>query len=197
MQIYDELKEQVSIYDLFEIADPPTTFLTRVKPCQISCPFHGQDTHPSARVYPDTNSFRCFTCSKSWNAVTFWAEANDWFTGTGTLDIGRAIQDLCLRFNISDHTFDWERKFHALKVELTNSEKEVSLEERYKLSSYYSWNVSKLIHNIEDEDRKALYPSVLALWDDFVSIDLSTSTWQEDLTSWYQSAKVIVDAEKL
>jgi hypothetical protein len=45
---------------------------------QIACPFHGKDTHPSARYYPDSkdreNHIWCFTCRKSWNAIGLWME---------------------------------------------------------------------------------------------------------------------------
>ena len=38
----------------------------------IRCWFH-RDIHPSFRIYPDTNSWYCFSCSRWWNAITFVA----------------------------------------------------------------------------------------------------------------------------
>ena len=61
----DIIKEVVSIYDLFDLTDPAVEYETKEVPTQISCPFHGDDARKSARVYPDTNSMRCFFCSKS------------------------------------------------------------------------------------------------------------------------------------
>lgn len=29
---------------------------------QCKCPLHGDDTHPSARIYEDTNMFKCYAC---------------------------------------------------------------------------------------------------------------------------------------
>lgn len=41
------------------------------KETQISCPFHGQDSSPSARFYPDTDSIHCFTCKETWDVISF------------------------------------------------------------------------------------------------------------------------------
>lgn len=42
----------------------------RAFPFQIHCPFHGSgDTNPSARVYPATDSFYCWTCKKNYNPI--------------------------------------------------------------------------------------------------------------------------------
>jgi len=43
---------------------------------QISCPFHGKDNRPSARVYPPTgpspSGLYCWTCQKRWDIVGIW-----------------------------------------------------------------------------------------------------------------------------
>lgn len=48
---------------------------------QISCPFHGTDTHPSARYYPESGESLshvwCFACRKNWDAIGLWKQ----FTG--------------------------------------------------------------------------------------------------------------------
>ncbi len=47
---------------------------------QFSCPFHGQDRRPSARVYPaDANNPShawCFVCQERWDAITLWRKFN-------------------------------------------------------------------------------------------------------------------------
>lgn len=48
---------------------------------QISCPFHGADTHPSARFFPETESHShvwCFVCNENWDAIGLWKK----FSGT-------------------------------------------------------------------------------------------------------------------
>jgi DNA primase len=48
---------------------------------QFSCPFHGQDNKPSARVYGETerspSHVWCFVCQKRWDAIGLWQK----FTG--------------------------------------------------------------------------------------------------------------------
>lgn len=192
MNIIDRLNEEVSIYDLFNISDPPVSYKTDKKPSQVSCPFHGQDNRPSARVYPDTNSFRCFYCSKSWSPVTFWAQINNWYKEEERLDIGRAISDLCTRYNISDQTFDWQKKFYRIKSD-SQEEKKTALEERLLLADYYSWNVSKAIHKLSEDDRDSLSQAILNAWQDFDVIDLSSDSWEEHLKNWYSAAKITVN----
>ena len=48
-------------------------------PQQIHCPFHasGQELHMSARVYPQTNSWYCFTESRSFTPLTTMATAHE------------------------------------------------------------------------------------------------------------------------
>lgn len=36
---------------------------------QVSCPFHGQDIKPSARLYHDTNKMYCYVCNKVWDII--------------------------------------------------------------------------------------------------------------------------------
>lgn len=54
---------------------------------QFSCPFHGKDTKPSARVYPETarshSHVWCFVCQQSWDVLSLWRKFND-FTGKFT-----------------------------------------------------------------------------------------------------------------
>lgn len=55
------------------------------RPEQISCPFHGKDTHPSARYHPEAGDSRagvwCFVCNKRWDAIGLWKEFRS-FEGT-------------------------------------------------------------------------------------------------------------------
>lgn len=41
-----------------------------------SCPFHGEDKHPSFVVYKENNTFHCFTCKISGDAIDFFALIN-------------------------------------------------------------------------------------------------------------------------
>lgn len=47
---------------------------------QISCPFHGKDTKPSARVYEETarspSHVWCFVCQEHWDSISLWRKFN-------------------------------------------------------------------------------------------------------------------------
>ena len=47
---------------------------------QFSCPFHGSDNKPSARVYPESHSGPshawCFVCQERWDAISLWRKFN-------------------------------------------------------------------------------------------------------------------------
>lgn len=48
---------------------------------QVSCPFHGKDENPSARVYPTTprspSHVWCFVCRERWDAISLWKKYSD------------------------------------------------------------------------------------------------------------------------
>lgn len=43
---------------------------------QFSCPFHGRDEKPSARIYPESprspSHAWCFVCQERWDAISLW-----------------------------------------------------------------------------------------------------------------------------
>lgn len=47
---------------------------------QFSCPFHGQDRRPSARVFPESarspSHAWCYVCQERWDAITLWRKFN-------------------------------------------------------------------------------------------------------------------------
>ncbi len=62
----EAVKEKVSIFDVAEL------FNVGIKgefDHNISCPFHGEDRHPSMRIYKDTNSYYCWACNRSGDVV--------------------------------------------------------------------------------------------------------------------------------
>ncbi len=40
------------------------------------CPFHGQDRHPSMKIYPGTRGFCCFTCGEKGSVIDFVMKYN-------------------------------------------------------------------------------------------------------------------------
>jgi len=41
---------------------------------QFSCPFHGRDNKPSARLYKSTKTCYCWVCKKRWDVISFTME---------------------------------------------------------------------------------------------------------------------------
>ena len=48
---------------------------------QISCPFHGKDAKPSARVFPSGRTGRssvwCYVCQEHWDTIALWKKFQD------------------------------------------------------------------------------------------------------------------------
>lgn len=67
---------------------------------QISCPFHGDDKKPSARVFPAQGSspsgVYCWTCQKRWDIVSLWKN----FHGDDTMKFTVALRGLEKAFGI-------------------------------------------------------------------------------------------------
>jgi len=60
---------------------------------QISCPFHGKDSRPSAKYFPEEGDSKshvwCFVCHENWDTISLWKK----FTGTERFsDILRQIE---------------------------------------------------------------------------------------------------------
>jgi len=66
----DRVREKVKLVDLM-VSDKIPGIRPSDTEQQISCPFHGQDSSPSMRVYPHTNSCYCWTCKESWDPVSY------------------------------------------------------------------------------------------------------------------------------
>lgn len=76
----------------------------------ISCPFHGEDRHPSMKVYPD--GFHCFTCQWHGDVVRFVSE----LTGCKPMEAARELNErfslgLTIEYGRSRPT--WYRRYQA------------------------------------------------------------------------------------
>lgn len=61
---------------------------------QFSCPFHGSDNKPSARIYPEStrgpSHAWCFVCQERWDAISLWRK----FNGGAELPFARALSQI-------------------------------------------------------------------------------------------------------
>lgn len=66
---------------------------------QISCPFHGQDRKPSARVYPEGSTrsgVYCWVCQERWDIFGLWKQ----FHGDQQMKFGEVLRGLEGAFGI-------------------------------------------------------------------------------------------------
>jgi hypothetical protein len=108
MDFIDRVLEQADIFELLDKSG--VKYLFKNKKHNVSCPFHGADTKPSMTIFPDTNTLYCFYCDKAWDAISFWAEINQWWKEDDStkLDMGRAISDLGRLYGVHDTKPDWK-----------------------------------------------------------------------------------------
>lgn len=68
---------------------------------QFSCPFHGKDESPSARVYPTTprspSHVWCFVCRERWDVIGLWKK----YSGGETKSFHRLLSELEKLYNIT------------------------------------------------------------------------------------------------
>ncbi|MCW4026127.1 MAG: CHC2 zinc finger domain-containing protein, partial [Candidatus Bathyarchaeota archaeon] len=175
------------------LSNPQVTYETRQIPCQISCPFHGPDSAPSARVFPASNSMYCWACNKSWDVIDYWTEINEWWrldelTGEDILDRGKAIKDLAYRYNLQYKKPDWKKSLDAALYNLDKKRKgyeALTLEEREELRDFYGWRMMNKLSSVPSEDRERLWDDVDSAWVELDFLDLSSDDWKKLLKNWY------------
>ena len=59
----ERLKRSITIFDAIRYLGIEDKVKTLETSSSIACPFHGQDMHPSATIYSDSNMFFCHKCS--------------------------------------------------------------------------------------------------------------------------------------
>lgn len=77
----EAIHSRVSAYDVLRHNGVDLNQSTDDREEQISCPFHGEDKKPSARVYPEDGDrpshVWCFVCqAKGWDAIGLWRQFN-------------------------------------------------------------------------------------------------------------------------
>jgi len=77
----ETLKSAVSAHDVLRRFGADLRYTGSDHEEQISCPFHGKDTDPSARVYPESarsaSHVWCFVCQERWDIFALWKKFNN------------------------------------------------------------------------------------------------------------------------
>lgn len=76
----EQIHAKVTAYDILRSNGVELKQVSDAQEEQFSCPFHGVDRKPSARVYPESNSGPshawCFFCQERWDAIDLWRKFN-------------------------------------------------------------------------------------------------------------------------
>lgn len=93
------IHSRVSAYDVLAAHGIRLSQASDDREEQFSCPFHGEDRKPSARIYPARESnpshVWCFVCQESgWDAIGLWRKFNN-------LTFGQALARLEREFGLS------------------------------------------------------------------------------------------------
>jgi hypothetical protein len=94
------IHDKVTVYDILRRNGVSLKHSTdRIE--QISCPFHGKDENPSARIYPgDAKSpahIWCFVCRERWDAISLWKK----FGGDETKKFHQVLSEMEKTFGIT------------------------------------------------------------------------------------------------
>jgi len=80
-QRIEAIHARVSAYDILRQNGIKLQHAGESRIEQFSCPFHGKDTKPSARIYPASatgpSHAWCFVCQERWDVITLWRKFND------------------------------------------------------------------------------------------------------------------------
>lgn len=76
----DNIHRHVTVFDILRRNGVELKQVTDDQTEQFSCPFHGVDRKPSARVYPESpqspSHAWCFVCQERWDAISLWRKFN-------------------------------------------------------------------------------------------------------------------------
>jgi hypothetical protein len=94
-----EIHRRVSVYDVLSKNGVALRYTEGEE--QISCPFHGQDRRPSARVYPQDpqspSHVWCFACNERWDCIGLWKK----FEGQEDAKFGAILRGIEEHFGIT------------------------------------------------------------------------------------------------
>jgi len=90
------IHQKVSAYDVLRHIGVTLTQSTDDKEEQFSCPFHGLDKKPSARIYPASDDSHshvwCYVCQQpGWDVIGLWRRHNDLAFGQALSGLERAF----------------------------------------------------------------------------------------------------------
>ena len=136
---------------------------------QFRCHLHGDDGKPSARVYPQTNSFHCWACSKSRGPIGLIMDAEG-------LDLNAALTKLEEEHGLPPMPFDAEPEQGP---SLADQISDVTRSTRTFTQEHS--RLERMLTN-QTTDRDLPMDTVLSFWDalDRVTHGVEQEGWSED-----------------
>lgn len=118
------------------------------------CPFHGQDRHPSMKIYPGARGFCCFTCGTKGSVIDFVMRYNS-FTYWEAVKWLNLSFNLCLPLNVQ---IDPETRRDA---EIAKKQRQIERELKQAINDelFETYlNAGDLVMNLE-RDKETYRPS--------------------------------------
>jgi len=116
-QRIENIHDQLNVYDVLRKVGVDLRQSGADEEEQFSCPFHGADNKPSARVYPSEGQNKshawCYVCQERWDAISVWQKAY----GGGEGSFTRALLEIEQAFGIEAPVMPTEAVYRAEVVD--------------------------------------------------------------------------------
>lgn len=113
----ESVHQRVSAYDVLRSNGVELRQMADDREEQFSCPFHGEDRKPSARVYPESNRSPshawCFVCQERWDAITLWRK----FNGGEDKTFSRVLSEIEQAYNLTTPEMPKEGVYNEAKTD--------------------------------------------------------------------------------
>jgi len=117
-QRIENIHEQITVYDVLRHVGADLRQTGSDDEEQFSCPFHGADRKPSARVYPEEGQSKshawCYVCQERWDAISVWQKA---YSGDGEGGFTRSLLGIEQAFGLTVPEMPSEAVYRAEVVD--------------------------------------------------------------------------------
>ena len=156
MRRSDRIKEEISIFKLlsdygYDVVDSP-------REQQFSCNLHGdgQDNSPSARAYPESNSWFCFACGRVRDSIATVMEIEG-------VEFNNACSKLEKKYNLSEWVYKPRTEIDLFK------DLEVETDEIEAIAS-------RVESTLSQKTREMPLSKSLVLWEAFNFLEINPNT---------------------
>jgi len=138
---------------------------------QFSCDLHGDgsDSSPSARFYPESNSFYCFACGKARDSISLVMEKEG-------LEFPQACQAIEKKYGLSEWVYQKKKDIFQEDEVADPSEIEIISQSVYRRLTWVT------------KERSIEYSLALRLWEGY---DLLTSLEKSSKAQWRKLIEMI------